>query len=245
MWNEETETKALSMRKANNTYKQIAIELGTTTNSVKHKIRRLLQDENMDRYKHTKEKQEQAIKYIHGVNNILETCCGFGGMTEFYNKFGLVECYDIKKPRVDFINELGLSGVTCIKADSEQEIYKLLVNKRVYDVIDIDPYGMPSRYFPSVFGLIDNGLLFVTLPMIGVAQINKITIRHLEAFWGVSLDDKDTYTDKVFARMQDYAFMHKREIALLDCVRIDRIYRLCIKVEKKSCCDIVGLVVNR
>jgi tRNA G26 N,N-dimethylase Trm1 len=53
-----------------------------------------------------------------------------------------------------------------------------------YDVIDIDPYGLPSRLFPYVFGLIDDGLMFMTFPMLGVAQINKITIRHYQAFWG-------------------------------------------------------------
>ena len=85
----------------------------------------------------------------------------------------------------------------------------------------------------------------MTLPMIGVAQMNKITIRHLDAFWGVSLQDKDKYIDLVIKRMEDYAFMHKREIRVLDVQKIDRIYRICLSVEKKSCCDIVGLVVNR
>jgi hypothetical protein len=246
MWNEQTEKQVLSMRESGMTYEAIGKELGTTATSVKHKVRRLQQGKNMDRYKHSEEKQRQAKMFIRGIgNSILETHCGFGGMTEFYNNFGNVESYDIDKDRVLFVDSLGMEGVTAIKGDSEHEIYRLLANKCVYDVVDIDPYGMPSRYFPAVFGLINNGLLFVTLPMIGVAQINKITIRHLEAFWGVSLDDKDRYTEKVFSRMQDYAFMHKREIELLDCTKIDRIYRLCIKVEKKSCCDIVGLVVNR
>lgn len=234
MWNEETEKKVLGLRCKGKTYKAIAEEIGTTETSVKHKVRRLQQGENLDRYKHTAEKQQQAAKYIAGTDNyILETHCGFGGMTEFYSRFGEVESYDIDSKRVGFVNELGLEGVTAIKADSEQEIIRVLANKCVYDVVDIDPYGFPSRYFPYVFGIVDKGLLFITLPMIGVAQVNKITIRHLAAFWGVTLDDKDRYIERVFSRMRDYAFMHKREIELLDCEKIDRIYRLCIKVEKK------------
>lgn len=246
MWNKKIELKALEMKDSGMTYKAIAEELGTTATSIKHKVRRLKQSANEDRYKHTAEKIQQAEKYLSTAgNNILETNSGFGGMTEFYNQIGVVECYDIKKDRVEFIDSLAMQSVTAIHGDSEKELYKLVANKRKYDVIDLDPYGMPSRYFPHVFSLIDKGVLFVTLPMIGVAQMNKITIRHLDAFWGVSLNDKDKYIDLVVKRMKDYAFMHKREIRVLDVQKIDRIYRICLSVEKKSCCDIVGLVVNR
>jgi len=246
VWDKETEEKVLFMREGGATYERIANDIGITSTSVKHKVRRLQQNKNMERYKHGKEKQAQAQNYIFGVNNkILEMNVGFGGMTKFYCKFGQVECYDIAKDRVQFVNNLLLEGVTCINADSEHKIYSLISNKCIYDVVDIDPYGMPSRYFPMVFGLINNGILFVTLPMIGVAQINKITIRHLAAFWDVELNDSNVYIEKVFDRMKDYAFMYKREIVLLDCLRIDRVFRLCIKVQKKSCCDIVGLTVNR
>lgn len=246
MWNVELEQKALEMKNSGATYKTIAKELGTTATSVKHKVRRLQQSSNQDRYKHTAEKIQQAEKYLAAFgNNILETNSGFGGMTEFYNQIGKVECYDIKKDRIDFVDSLGMEGVTAIHGDSEKELYKLIANKRKYDIVDLDPYGMPSRYFPHVFSLIDKGILFVTLPMIGVAQMNKITIRHLDAFWGVSLEDKSKYIDLVTKRMKDYAFMHKREIRILDVQKIDRIYRICLSVEKKSCCDIVGLIVNR
>ena len=81
--------------------------------------------------------------------------------------------------------------------------------------------------------------------MMGVAQINKITIRHYEAFWGIQLSDKDVYTDKITKRLEDYAFMHKREIDILDITKIDRVFRFAIKVQKKSMLDIVGLKVNR
>lgn len=246
MWNKKLEASVLEMRESGRTYEEIAAEIGTSATSVKHKVRRLKQSANEDRYKHTAEKIQQAEKYLSAAgNNILETNSGFGGMTEFYNQIGAVECYDIKKDRVEFINSLAMQGVTATHGDSEKELYKLVANKRKYDVIDLDPYGMPSRYFPHVFSLIDKGVLFVTLPMIGVAQMNKITIRHLDAFWGVSLNDKDKYIDLVIKRMEDYAFMHKREIRVLDVQKIDRIYRICLSVEKKSCCDIVGLVVNR
>ncbi len=244
-WNTALENDVLRMRSEGATYAAIGEKIGKTATSVKHKVRRLQQDSNMDRYRHTREKSEQIRKYIKSESNILELHCAFGGLSEFYNLYGEVESYDIKKDRVDFVNGLGLEGVVAQKADSELEVIRLLANKCKYDVVDIDPYGLPSRYFPYVFGLIDDGLLFLTFPMMGVAQINKITTRHYEALWGISLSDKDIYVEKIIQRLKDYAFAFKCDVSVLDVVRINRVYRFAIKVEKKSMLDIVGLKVNR
>ena len=98
MWNKKLEASVLEMRESGRTYEEIAAEIGTSATSVKHKVRRLKQSANEDRYKHTAEKIQQAEKYLSAAcNNILETNSGFGGMTEFYNQIGTVECYDIKK----------------------------------------------------------------------------------------------------------------------------------------------------
>ena len=245
-WNKEIEDDILLRRENGDTYRSIAEVLGTTTTSVKHKVRRLQQSNNNDKYKHTKEKKEIAERYLTGSGlQVLETHSGFGGMSEVYSLYGNVQCYDIVKDRVEAVNSIGSDNVQCIKGDSEKEILRLLNNKCIYDVVDIDPYGMPSRYFPYAFGLINNGLLFITLPMIGVAQMNKITIRHLQAFWGVDYKEKDTYIEKVLCRLKDYAFMQKREIEVLSVDKIDRIFRISLRVRKKSLCDIVGLSVNR
>lgn len=245
-WDRERELKAINMRNMGETYKSIALQMGLSESSVKHKIRRLGQSDNQDKYKHTAEKTEIAKIFINSSHrNILETHSGFGGMTEFYNSFGEVEAYDIDKKRVDFVNDLGLEGVTCIKADSEKEIYRLVYHSCNYDLIDIDSYGMPSRYFPHSFNLIKDGLMFITLPMIGVAQMNKITIRHLQSFWGVDYQNKEDYVNQVVNRLKDFAFTCKRDIEVLDITKIDRIYRITLSVKKKSLCEIVGLEVKR
>lgn len=245
-WTKELEEKCFLMRGNKSTYKEIAKELGTTESSVKHKVRRISQSNNEDKYKHTKEKVEILDRFLIGSNlKVLETNSGFGGLSEFYSGFGHVECYDIDEKRVRHVNSIGSENIDAFKGDSEKEVIRLLHQKRKYDIVDIDPYGMPSRYFPYVFGLIDKGILSVTLPMIGVAQMNKITIEHLMVFWGVDYKDKESYVDKVIERMSDYAFMQKRSISVLDVSRIDRIYRITLSVEKKSLCDIVGLKVNR
>lgn len=248
-WNNETESLAMQYRGEGKTYSWIASQMGTTATSIKHKVRRLSQASNLDRYKHTDEKTfqlDKVVSLIAGDNlNTLETHCGHGGMTKRYQRLGNVECYDIVQEKVDHINSLHMEDVTAIKGDSELEIYRLLANRCNYDIVDIDPYGLPSRYFPHAFKLIKSGILFLTFPVLGVAQINKITIRHYQAFWGIELADKDNYLDKIKGKLVDMAFQCKREIQFLDVVKIGRIYRMAIKVEQKSLCHIVGLVVNR
>jgi DNA-binding Lrp family transcriptional regulator len=248
-WNDETESLALQHREAGKTYAEIATALGTSATSVKHKVRRLQQSSNMDRYKHTSEKTEQlevAIAHLkHGKLNTLETHCGFGGMTERYQKLGKVDCFDIDEKRVAFVNGLLLEGVSAVKGDSEIEVFRLIANRQIYDIVDIDPYGLPSRYFPHAFYLLKKGIMFLTFPVMGVAQINKITIRHYQAFWDIELEDNEIYVDKIKSKLEDMAFQCKREIQFLDIRKIGRIYRMAIHVEKKSLCDIVGLVVNR
>ncbi len=243
-WTTKAEKFILKRRGRGDTYNEIALELGTTASSVKHKVTRLQQNANEDRYKHTAEKIVMAEGFdISG--NILETHCGFGGMTDYYKHCGNVESYDIKRDRVDHVKSLNFRHVKVMHGDTEKLIWNFLCERRVYDVIDIDPYGLPSRYFPYVFGLINDGLLFLTFPVMGVAQMNKITIRHYEAFWGITLDDKDCYVEKITKKLEDYAFMFKREIRVVAVEKIDRIYRFAIRVEQKSLLDIVGLKVRR
>ncbi len=246
-WNETIEAKAAEMKGKGFTFSQIAESLGTTAVSVKHKIRRLQQAQNQDRYKHTDEKLEQIQRTKpHSVLQVLETHAGFGGLTRYYSQMAyMVTSLELKQERVDAIKDLGLSNVSLLKTDSEREIYGFLYQNRTFDIVDVDPYGLPSRYFPHVFGLIDNGMLYLTFPVMGVAQINKITIEHYRVFWGIELADKNVYLDKIQQRLIECAFMHKRQIEFMDIQKINRIYRLAIQVKKTSMLDIVGLEVNR
>jgi hypothetical protein len=247
MWTSNQESELLKLRESGKTYSELAELTGRTISSVKHKIRRIQQARNDDRYKHTMQKTAIAEKYISESGlNVLETHCGYGGMTRWYAEQGsIVECYDIDRGKVDGVNLLGYQNVQAIKGDSEKEIIRLFANQCKYDAIDLDPYGLPSRYFPYVFSMIESGLLFVTFPMLGVAQMNKITIQHYKSFWGFCNQSGDDYIETIKARMKDYAFMFSRDVEFLEVVKIDRIYRMVLRVEKKSMCDIVGLVVNR
>lgn len=247
IWSAELELEARKLRAAGLTYKQVGDAIGVTANSVKHKIRRLGQAGNEDRFKHTREKSALAAKYItrEGMK-VLETHSGFGGMTEFYAANGCnVECYDIDERRVRSIDAKGLDSVNASKGDSEKELLRLVYGRSKYDIVDIDPYGLPSRYFPSAFELIDGGYLFLTFPVLGVAQINKITIQHYQSFWGFIVGSDQDYLEIIHSKLHDFAFMSRRAIRILETEKIDRIYRMVIEVKKASLCDIVGLHVSR
>ena len=248
-WDKKLEEYIIKLHEDGFTYDRIAQEIKSTQTAVKHKIRRIKQSQNDDRYKHTKEKLSQLTKCLSDFHlpikpRILETHCGFGGMTEHYVNIGNVESYDIKKERASFVNTQ-YKNATGIHADSEIEMYRLVGNKCKYDIVDIDPYGFPSRYFPHAFSLINNGILFLTFPVMGVAQINKITIRHYQAFWNIELSDKAVYLNKIKTKLEDFAFQHKRSVKFVDIMKIDRIYRIAIQVKRKSLCDIVGLIVKK
>ena len=249
IWSEETEQRALELRNAGHTYESIAKALGTTANSVKHKVRRLGQHGDDQKYCHTEEKIEQIEKWLprldrHGLA-VLETHCGYGNLTKHYQQYGSVLAMDHGEGKVEAVKDMHMEDVDVIKVDCEDELYRLVAARCWFDVIDIDPYGFPSRLFPHAFSLINDGLMFLTFPMMGVAQINKITIRHYQAFWGIELEDKEEYVDKIIARLHDFAFMHKRSVEVLDVQRIDRVFRFALRVRKESLLKIVGLEVNR
>lgn len=245
-WNKELEDFVMTCHDQGKTNSDIAELVGTSPSSIKHKLGRLKKANNEDRYKHTKEKLELYERHRdHYGINILETHCGFGGLTEWYKNLGHVLAIDIVQDRVDHIDQQDWQNVVTLKADSEKYIYSIVANGSKFDMIDIDPYGFPSRFFPHVFHLMDDGILFLTFPVMGVAQMNKITIQHYKSFWDIELDDKDVYVEKIKKKLFDYAFMCKRSIEVLEVMKIDRIYRFAIKVEKESLLKIVGLEVNR
>lgn len=245
-WTSEKEFMALSLKSEGKTYKFIANKLNTTPSSVKHKVTRLQQANNEDRYKHSGEKREQARRYFHGGENVLETHCAYGGMTEFYQKYAKeVLSYDVDKARVMAVNNMGFENVTAECCNSEDEILRLVYYKCFFDVIDVDPYGFPSKYFPHVLTLIKDGYLFLTFPKIGVAQINKIMIKHYKSFWGIELTDADVYIKKICEKILDYGFQSKREVTLEDILDIGKVYRFVFKVKKQSLLKLVDLKVNR
>jgi hypothetical protein len=166
-------------------------------------------------------------------------------LSKVYHEYGEVLAHDIDANKVAHLNMLGYEDFEAIKCDSFNELYRYLWLKMKFDVIDLDPYGIPSRYFPHVFQLINDGYLFVTFPKLGVQQINKITIEHYRVFWGIALSDKDNYEDMIHAKIKDYGMQSYRSVTLVDSADLGRMYRFAYKVNRESALDLVGLKINR
>ncbi|MCY9861165.1 hypothetical protein OTK49_01300 [Vibrio coralliirubri] len=251
-WTEKLESDVLRLKNEEKmTYAAIAKHIGTTSNSVKHKVRRLQQAKGLEKYSHPKEKAELALPILESIRvrkgkplRTLETHCGFGGMSRVYSQFGSVLGFDIVQDRIDAC-EASCEQFEGIKQDSEHQLLNLRFEKRKFDIVDVDPYGLPSRYFPHIFGLIDDGYLFLTFPMMGVAQINALTIKHYQVFWGIELSDKDEYIQKIVERLADYAYIEKKKITVEKVIKVDRIYRFVIKVEKIALTKLLGMRINR
>lgn len=246
-WDDESEKRLLHLKNVEkNTYSEVAELLGTTVSSVKHKFVRLNQHSNEDKHHHPEEKTAQIRRINPGSGlSILETNSGWGNLTGVYNDLGSVLTIDIEARKIDHIRLQGWENVEALKADSFKEIHRLIYQGKRFDIVDLDPYGFPSRYFPHVFQLIDDGFLFVTFPKMGVQQVNKIMIEHYRVFWGISLSDKTSYEDKIHIRIRDYALHYFRSCQLVDSTDLGRMYRFVYRVKKESALDLVGLKVSR
>jgi hypothetical protein len=246
-WDSTTEARVLHLKNVEKkTYPEIAASLGTTASSVKHKYVRLNQKSNEDRHHHPEEKTTQIRRVLCSSDlSILETNSGWGNLTGVYQEYGDVLTLDIDAAKIEYIQGQPWENVEAIKTDSLKEIYRLIYQGKRFDVVDLDPYGFPSRYFPHVFQLLDDGFLFVTFPKMGVQQVNKIMIEHYRIFWGISLSDKAEYESKIHSMISDYALQHFRSCELVDTVDLGRMYRFAYRVKRESALDLVGLRVSR
>jgi hypothetical protein len=88
---------------------------------------------------HPVEKERQAEQAIHHLKSdklkTLELFSGHGNMTRIYEKLGKVDCFD------------KIMGT----GDSYIAFHGLISQKKKYDIIDADPYGLPCRLFPDIF----------------------------------------------------------------------------------------------
>ena len=127
-----------------------------------------MQSANADTHHHPAEKIQQLESFgelVHG--DILEVFAGEGNLTKWYETRGNVT--PMKKE---------------ITGDSFHSIYKLRGERKKYDVIDIDGYGYPDKFFPVVFEMMKPKCLLVfTFPMIGVQCVNGIYEMHYAVFW--------------------------------------------------------------
>lgn len=243
-WDLELEEKLLELKERGYTNEEIASFLETTVSSVKHKYTRLKQQNNANTHHHPVEKQNQIEKILgemQGDIYVLETHAGYGNLTKIYSLHAKeVESYETNKNKCEYINQLGHDNVVCHERNSLSEMYLSIYQKLKYNVIDIDPYGFPSRYFPDIFELIDDGFVFVTLPKYGCTQINNITRLHVKTFYGFDGGKNEEFLECFINTLKNQAMRSYRIFEVVDVLDLKKVYRIAARVKKESAFILCG-----
>ena len=196
--------------------------------------KRKKQKENLEEYHHPKEKIDQLNRIFSNKTfdpnyKILELFCGKGNLTREYLKYGMVESYD----RI-----LG-------DGDSYKLFHKIIYdnigsfhnkNTNLYNLIDLDPYGYPVRFFPDIFHLIDNGILIVTSSIPGKTKANAWTQKLVESYFGVKTPSKDLMIDTIC----NEAMKHWRLAIPLEDINLGNNYRFVFSVKRVHAAKYLG-----
>jgi hypothetical protein len=201
-----------------------------TYRAIRHDIVRKKQEKNDNSTHHPDLKINQINKVLNdnclpkGIT-ILELFAGRGNLTKVWEQYGSVEPYDKKYLQT---------------GDSFLIFHELIAKKKKYDIIDIDPYGFPNRFFPDIYLLIDNGLLFLTMPKPYVNVLNGITQTHLISYFG---NDNPSYNE-IIERIVLWGLCHWRKVEVINKVECRSIWRLAFRVTRVKSTEYTG-VKNR
>jgi len=201
--------------------------------ALRHVVIRKKQAMNSSEVHHPDEKINQLEKFLKNEKNfrdlwdkkslkILELFAGQGNLTKEYVKYGIVDAYDKRYLKT---------------GDSYLVFHRLIAERKKYDLIDLDPYGFPNRFFPDIFLLIDKGALVITMPKPFVNILNGITQTHLISYFGKPNPDLET----IILRIALWGLCHWRQVELLDVVDFGRIWRLFFKVKRVKSTDYTGV----
>lgn len=241
-WTETMEDTLLQLKEQGLTSEGIAKRLGVSVSAVKHKYTRLQQAANQESHHHPQEKTQQALAILTGRSGlrVLETHAGYGNMTKVYQHFAdRIVAYETSEEKCDRLkNEVPAAEV--VRGDSLHELHGLLYSKEQFDVVDVDPYGFPSRYFPGVLELIDDGILFVTFPKYGCAQINRITQLHVKTFYDFDGGSNAAFLEKCLDMLNKQAMRSYRTVEVLDILDLKKVYRVAVRVCKKNAFTLCG-----
>ena len=244
IWNKESEKMLLDLKAQGFSTNYIAEVLNTTASSVKHKYTRLQQSNNANSHHHPVEKTQQVEKILRNMAGdiyVLETHAGYGNLTKVYSLFAKeVLAFETNKDKCKHINDAGHENVVCHRADSLKEMHLSLYHGLKFNVIDIDPYGFPSRYFPDVFELIDDGFIFITFPKYGCAQINNITKLHLKSFYDFDGGDNEDFLNCCISSLKRQALQTYRIFDVIDVLDLKKVYRIAARIKKENAFNLCG-----
>ena len=188
------------------------------------KIQRRLKKLNADEYHHPDEKiaQLERLSFIDSTSRVLEVFAGAGNLTRWYEE----RCKSVTP----------MSRETT--GDSFHAIYELRFKRKRFDVIDIDSYGYPSKFFPVVFEMMrPEALLIITFPVVGAACLNGITEQHFINFYRSS---RPTIGD-VTGILTDMALREWILLSLHDVRKIKKIYRMVFKCRREKATELCNV----
>lgn len=220
-------------QKANKTYR-----------AIRHIVTREKQKNNLDSVHHPDAKIYQVKRVLSDRSgwcdlSILELFAGHGNLTKIYAEYGEVYANEYKKNVYDKLveNTKDLMLVKCNLVDSFLDFHSLISIKQKFDVIDIDPYGFPTRFFPDIFLLLDDGILFITMPKPYVNILNGITATHLISYFGEQNPSKETIIEKIVL----FGLCHWRKVELIDSIDCKSIWRFAFDVKKVKATEYTGV----
>lgn len=195
-----------------------------TYRALRHDVVRKKQKENSNEVHHPDQKINQIYSVLdkNKKYNILELFCGRENLTKHYKNFGIVDAYDKKYKKT---------------GDSYIVFHRLISEKKKYDIIDLDPYGFPNRFFPDIFMLIEDGYMFVTMPKPYVNILNGITRAHLISYYGEHNPNIETIT-KQFAI---WGLCHWRKVQVINVLDCKSIWRIVLKIKKVKATEYTGV----
>lgn len=204
--------------------------MGTKTyRAIRHDVVRAKQKENADEVHHPDEKINQIEQVFSEWDfdnsktpKILELFAGQGNCTKVYDAYGNVTAYDKKHLKT---------------GDSYIEYHRLIADKKKFDVIDLDPYGFPNRFFPDIFLLIEKGILFVTMPKPYVNILNGITQTHLISYY----DEHNPSEQTIIERIALMGLCHWRKVELISSLDCKSVWRFAFAVERVKATEYTGV----
>lgn len=209
------------------TIQNVGSSTGKTYRAIRHDIVRAKQKQNANEVHHPDEKINQ-IKVVFSNTafnkkpKILELFAGQGNCTKIYQEYGEVTAYDKKYLKT---------------GDSYIEYHRLIAEKKKFDVIDLDPYGFPNRFFPDIFLLIEQGVMFITMPKPYVNILNGITRTHLISYYDEHNPDEQT----IIERIALFGLCHWRKVELIDSVDCKSVWRFAFAVERVKATEYTGV----
>jgi hypothetical protein len=206
---------------------ELPIEPTKTYRAIRHDVVRSKQAINSSEVHHPDEKTNQIEWVMRNLNkqsghDILELFAGRGNLTNVYRQFGEVTSCDCKY---------------CGTGDSFLLFHRLISDRKKFTVVDLDPYGFPTRLFPDVFLLIDDGLLFVTMPKPYVNILNGITQTHLISYFGEPNPSEEIIIDQIVT----WGLCHWRQVELIDSIDCSSVWRFAFSVQKVKATDYTGV----